>query len=125
MNCQYSQFLYTDTPVPRFSTQPYTVYSTPGLGNFFNDHILYTPVRYYEQNVKEMEKSIVSENSEGGFELNAPLIVEPLVAGPKKVIKKKVKKSKSTQKGHGRKSPTDPDIEDALQHPIKVFRNVK
>ena len=121
MNCHQSQFIYADTPVPRFSAQPFQVYSTPGLGNFFNDYTLYTPVRYYETNVKEIEKHIVSESGEGGFELNAPLIVEPLV-GPQKHKTKSKKnhggaKAKSSQRGHGQeKSPTDTEIEDALEH---------
>ncbi len=130
MNCQQSQFLYTTTPVPRFNAQPYKVYSTPGLGNFFDDHNLYTPVRYYEPNIKEVEKQIDSEDV-GGFELNSPLIID---LPPRKQIKRKSKmkstsrKKKSIQKGHGssnsdktQNSPTDPEIDEALQHPIKVL----
>ena len=126
MNCQHSQFLFTDTPVPRFSTQPYVVYTTPGLGNFFNDHFLYTPVKYHEENIKELEKSINAETTEGGFELNSPLIVKPLVSRKQKKVKNSSdsKTQSTSQKGHGKlteKSAMDPEIEDALQHPIKVF----
>ncbi len=131
MNCQHSQFLYADTPVPRLSAQPFQVYSTPGLGNFFNDHFLYTPLRHFGDNIKEIEKHLESSGSgEGGFELNSPLITQPLVPSLKKTSKKKIIKKnrseqtqvKSTQKGHGKnKMATDPEIDEALQHPIKVF----
>ncbi len=123
MYCQHSQFLYSDTPVPRFNSQPYTVFETPGLGNFYDDYYLYSPVRSYGDDVKEVEKKLDLDEGGGGFELNAPLIVEPLVS-PRKKTKRIQKNAKTkSQKGHGNEkivAPTDREIEDALQHPIKV-----
>ncbi len=109
-----SQYLYSESPVPRLSSQPFKVFSTPGLGNFFNDHSLYTHVRYFEPNVKEVEKNIEPDNSEGGFELNSPLIPQPLV-----LTKKKKTKKRKSQKGHV-SEPTDKAIDEAFDHPIKV-----
>ncbi len=128
MNSLYSHCLYSDTPVPHFSDQPFQVFSTPGLGHFFNDFTLYAPVRYYGENVKEVEKQLDLSES-GGFELNAPLIVQPLVKTQKKKKGKKTSlaKKKSSQKGHGKStestqsiSQSNAEIEDALQHPVKV-----
>ncbi len=117
LNYQHSQNLYTDSPVPHFTAQPFKVYSTPGLGNFFNDHALYTHVRYFEPNIKEVEKEIEkTTHPEGGLELNSPLIPESLLTSKKK--KKKRKSGFSGQKGQG--SENDQDIEEAFQHPIKV-----
>ena len=125
LNSQYSQYFYSDTPVPRFNSQPFKVFSTPGLGNFFNDHALYSHVHYFQPNVKEVEKSIEPQDGEGGIELNSPLIPESLVS--KKPTKKSKKKTSSRsirvgQKGHGKASlPTNDDIKEAFEHPIKVI----
>ena len=59
MNSQLSQFLYSDTPTPKFSDQPHVVYSTPGLGHIVQDYVLYVPIRTYESNVKEVEKNLI------------------------------------------------------------------
>ncbi len=123
MNCHHSQYLYSSTPVPHFNALPYQVFSTPGLGNFCNDHTLFTPLLYVGQNVKEVEKEI-DESPSGGFELNAPLIVKPLVAKKSKRKDHKKKPSK-VQKGDGEIDTTDPsdkEIDEAMQHPIKVVR---
>ena len=127
MNSEYAKYLFSDSPVPHFQSQPFEVFSTPGLGNFVNDHWLFTPVRSYETNVKEVEKDIdiSDEGGGGGFELNAPLIVQPIVVKTSKKKKRKAISRSSSQTGHGKKitktNADDDDIEDALQHPIKVF----
>ncbi len=120
MNSQNWNYLYSERAVPQFNAQPFKVYSTPGLGNFFNDHALYTHVQYFQPNVKEVEKKIESENGEGAFELNPPLIEDALIVSTKKKTKKR-KISSSFQKGHGKDdSPSDLEIEEAFKHPIKV-----
>ena len=75
-----------------------------------------------------MEKELINNSDGGGFELNSPLIVEPLVPSTKKRkngSKKSRKSNNVSQKGHGNQkeeqSATDSEIEEALQHPIKVF----
>ena len=124
-NCQHAQYLFSDSPVPHFSSQPFQVFSTPGLGSFFNDHTLYTPIKTFGFDEKEVEKQIEPEET-GGFELNAPLIVRPLVTSQQR--KKGRKATHKDQKGHGKTtkrfrspSPTEKEIQQALEHPIKVL----
>ena len=128
-NCQHAQYLFSDTPVPHFNSQPFQVFSTPGLGNFYNDHTLYTPIKTFGFDEKEVEKQIEPDES-GGFEINAPLIVRPLVTSQKKSRKGA---THSDQKGHGKtkttkrirsQSPTEREIQEALEHPIKVLYNI-
>ncbi len=113
MNSQYSQFVYSDTPTPKFSDQPHIVFSTPGLGHVVQDHILFVPIRTYERSVKCIEKQL-DTTAKGGYNHNLPLIASSLTS------------KKRSQKGYGKKRPTlepsfdDKQLEDALTHPIKV-----
>ncbi len=108
--------LYSNSLTPRFGSQPDIVYTTPGLGHIVQDFALYVPLpRYSTNNVKEVEKQLYEPSTPGGLDLNPPLLSTTI----------KKKKSR-TQKGDGNTTSDqqvaeDRQIEDALDHPIKVF----
>ncbi len=113
-----SNFVYSETYFPKFTAQPDTVFSTPGLGHFVQDYELYVPLHSYPPDVKEVEKSIAPTSS-GGFELNLPILPPPLT-----------KKRRKIQKGDGKDKKTETlsersRIESALAHPIKVIVSLK
>ncbi len=108
-----TQFIYSDSPIPKLTAQPNIVYSTPGLGHFVQDYVLYVPLyQTYVSDVKEVEKKL-PEGNNGGYELNPPLTG---------TLRSKRKKKKGRQKGQG-SSETDA-IETALRHPIKVYVSI-
>ena len=105
-----TEFIYSESHVPKFSAQPHVVYSSPGLGHFVQDFALYVPLHHtHIPDVKEVEKKL-PKSFAGGYVLNPPLTGS--VRG---------KKNRKHQKGQGNKKSTETEaIKTALDHPIKV-----
>ncbi len=102
---------------PRIGSYPNLVYSTPGLGHIVQDFALYVPLpKYSSDDVKEVQKQIQHHAIPGGLDLNPPLIQSH----------GKGRKRSRHQKGDGNTSvigseeEEDREIENALDHPIKV-----
>ncbi len=118
--------LYPDNTASNLESQPLATFTTPGIGHFVQNFALFVPLPTFEKDVKEVEKGLVMDEGEGGFEINSPLVADSLVGKlhKKKGIKRKGKGMEPYHKGHGKLSTEEQldqkKIDEALNYPIKV-----